>query len=103
MEEKVQNALQNCSGGNVESFIHKEFDDTNSYYTILTINVLAGKIVKFPSTTALKGILNFFFHVCSWHLVYDSRFAGRTTGTNPCIRFLRFTTGAKVCILVLKK
>ena len=24
----------------------------------------AGKIVKIPSTTALKGILNFFFHVC---------------------------------------
>ena len=52
MEEKVQNALQN--------FIHKEFSDINP---ILTIYVLAGKIVKFPSTTALKGILNFFFHV----------------------------------------
>ena len=48
MEEKVQNALQNCSGGILKIV-----------FTILTIIVLVGKIVKFPSTTALKGILNF--------------------------------------------
>ena len=63
MEEKVQNALQNCSGGNVENFIHKEFSDINPYYTILTINLLADKIVKFPSTIALKVFLNFFFPI----------------------------------------
>ena len=63
MEEKVQNALQNCSGGNFENFIHKEFSGRNPCYTIPKINVLADKIVKFPTTTALKGILNFFFHV----------------------------------------
>ena len=40
MEEKVQNALQNCSGGNFENFIHKEFSDINPYYTNLIINVL---------------------------------------------------------------
>ena len=39
VEEKVQNALHNCSGGNFEHFIHKEFSDINPYYTILTINV----------------------------------------------------------------
>ena len=39
MEEKVQNALQNYSGGNFENFIHKEFSDINPYYTILIINV----------------------------------------------------------------
>ena len=42
MEEKVQNALQNCSGGNFENFIHKEF---------------CGLIA---TANALKGILNFF-------------------------------------------
>ena len=93
LEEKVQNALQSSSGGifcnfthhdvyswtglsndidfrlklssggNFANFIHKEFSDINPYYTILTINVLVDKIVKFPSTSALKGILNFFFHV----------------------------------------
>ena len=63
MEEKVQNALHNCSGGNFENLIHKEFSDINPYYTILTINVLVGKIVKFPPTTALKSILKFFFQV----------------------------------------
>ena len=65
VEEKVQNALQNCSGGNFENSIHKEFSDINLYHTILTINVLAGKIVKFPYTTALKGTLKFFFDVWS--------------------------------------
>ena len=46
-------------------FTRNLHSDTNPYYNTLTINVLAGKIVKFPSTTALKGILNFFFYV--WH------------------------------------
>ena len=64
MQELGKIKLQDSSGGNVENFIHKDFSDTNPYYTNLTINVLAGKIVKIPSTTALKGILNFFFHVC---------------------------------------
>ena len=67
MEEKVQNALQNCSGGNFKNFIHKEFSGIIPYYTILTINVLVGKIVKFPTTIALKGILNFYFHVFGKH------------------------------------
>ena len=66
MEEKVQNALQNCSGENFEKFIHKEFSDINAHYTILTLNILARIIVKFPSTTALKGIIDFFFHL-NWH------------------------------------
>ena len=57
MEYKVKNALQNSSGGKLKNCIQKE------YYTILTINLLVGKIVKFPTTTVLKGILNFFFHV----------------------------------------
>ena len=44
MEEKVENVLQNCSVGNCENVIQKEFSYINPYYTILTINVLAGKI-----------------------------------------------------------
>ena len=54
MEEKVQTALQNNSGGNFDNFIHKEFSGRIPYYTILNTNALAGKIVKFPTTTALK-------------------------------------------------
>ena len=31
VEEKVQNTLQNCSGGNFENFIHKEFSDITTF------------------------------------------------------------------------
>ena len=57
MEEKIQNALQNCSGGNFENFILREFSGVNPHYTILTINVLVSRIFKLPTTIALKGIL----------------------------------------------
>ena len=65
MEEKVQNALLNSSGGNFDNFIHKKFSGTILCYTTITINILADKIVKFPTTNCSKGIFNFFFHV--WH------------------------------------
>ena len=35
VEEKVQNALQNCSGGNFDNFIHKEFSGKIPYYAVL--------------------------------------------------------------------
>ena len=63
MEEKVQTALQNNSGGNFDNFIHKEFSGRIPYYTILTINILVGK-TKFPTTTVLQGNFSFFFLVC---------------------------------------
>ena len=62
IEEKVQNALQNCSGGNFRNFIHKEFSGKITYYAILAIKVLVVEIIKLPTTTVLKGILNFLFH-----------------------------------------
>ena len=37
------------------------------YYNTLTIDILVGKIVKFPTSIVLKGILNFFFHVWLSH------------------------------------
>ena len=51
MEEKVQNALLNSSGGNFDIFLHKKFSGT-----------ILDKVVKFPTTSVPKGILNFFFH-----------------------------------------
>ena len=58
MEEKVRNVLQNSSGGSVDNFIHKESSGRITYNTILNINVVMGKIIKFP-TTVQKGILDF--------------------------------------------
>ena len=63
MKEKVQNALQSCSGGNFDNFIQEEFSGKIPYYAILSIKILVGKIIKFPTTTVLKGILKFLFHV----------------------------------------
>ena len=40
MEEKVQDELQNCSGGDFENFIYKEFSGKILYYTILAIKRL---------------------------------------------------------------
>ena len=65
MEEKVQNALLNSSGGNFDNFLHKIFSSSILYYITIPINILVDKIVKFPTTTVPKGILNFFFHVWS--------------------------------------
>ena len=62
MEEKVQNALLDSSGGNFDNFLHKKFSDTIPYYITLTIKA-ANKIVKFSTTTVPKSFLNFFFHV----------------------------------------
>ena len=42
MEEKVQNALQNCSGGNFDNFIHKEFSGKIPYSATLAIKMLVG-------------------------------------------------------------
>ena len=64
MGEKIQNALQNCSGGNFDNFIHNNFSGKIPYYPTLAIKVVVGKIIKFPPTTVLKGILNFLLHVC---------------------------------------
>ena len=58
MSEKVQNTLLNSSGGNFDNYLDKKFSGTILYYTILT-NILVNRIVKFPTTTVPKGILNF--------------------------------------------
>ena len=57
MKEKVQKALQNSSGGKFANFIQKEVCGRIPYHTILTstMNIL----VKIPTTSVLKGILNF--------------------------------------------
>ena len=44
MEGKFQNALLNSCGGNFNNLIHKEFSGRIPYYTIITINVLVGKM-----------------------------------------------------------
>ena len=63
MEEKVQNALQNSSGGKLINYIQKEFSGRIPYYTNPSINILVRKIVKLITTTVLKGIFIYFFHV----------------------------------------
>ena len=42
MEETVQNALQNSSGGNFDNFIHKEFSGKIPYSATLAIKMLVG-------------------------------------------------------------
>ena len=58
MEEKVQNALLNSSGGNFDNFLHKIFSSSILYYITIPINILVDKIVKFPTTTVPKGCHN---------------------------------------------
>ena len=59
-EEKAQNVLQNSSVGNFDIIIHKGFSGRIPYYTILTINVFVGKIVKFPTTMILERHFELF-------------------------------------------
>ena len=63
MEEKDQKALQNNSGGKLKKCTQIEFSGNIPYYTILTNNMVVDKIVKFSTTTVLKGVVSFFFHV----------------------------------------
>ena len=48
VEEGVQNALQNCSGGHFDKFFRNEFSGVIPHYTFLTINIWVVKIVNIP-------------------------------------------------------
>ena len=49
--------LQNNSGGNGDSFIHKEFSGRIPYCIILALIRQVSKVIKFPTTTVLKSYL----------------------------------------------
>ena len=73
MEEKVQNVLQNSSGGKFYNFIHQYGNGYSGVVQSCTNKFLGKKIVKIPTTTTVqKGILNFFFHV--WARRYSMDF-----------------------------
>ena len=57
--------LQDSSGGNYDHLINKKFRGRIPFCIILVSNIRVSKIIKFPTTTVLRGIFINFLHVCS--------------------------------------